>query len=146
MATRTTPDAVIDVLRNGSEGGDYDDDNEPSLDGYIAAASVIVDRVYTCSVSKNLTLSTTELELVERWLTAHFYCMSDQTYASKNTTQASASFKGQTGMGLEITNYGQMAKRLDYSGCLEAIDKRKFASVGWLGKFPSQQIPYEERS
>ncbi len=146
MAIRTTPDAVIDVLRNGSEGGDYDDDNEPSLDGYIDAASAITDRVAACAIKKNLSLSTTELELIERWVAAHNYCMSDQTYASKNTTQASASFKGQTGKGLEITNYGQTALRLDYSGCLSAIDKRQFAGVSWLGKPPSTQIPYEQRS
>lgn len=146
MAVRTTSDNVKGVLRLGSEGGDYDDVANPSLTPYIATANAITSRVYTCSVQKKLTLSTTELELIERWLAAHFYAMSDQTYAQRSTQGASGSFQGQTGMGLEATKYGQTALAVDYSGCLTAINKRQFASGFWLGKPASQQLDWEDRN
>lgn len=146
--SRTSSSAVQGILRVGSQGGDYDDENSPSLDPYIASATVIVDRVATCATAKGKTLTSTELELIERWLAAHFYCMSDVTYQSRSTAGASASFTGQTGMYLEGTRYGQMAVSLDYSGCLLAIAtgaQRKTAGFVWGGQRPSEQTNYSER-
>ncbi len=142
MAQRTTTSAVAAVMLPGK---DYDTDAAPSLQPFIDTASVIVDRVNTCATNKGITLSVGELELIERWLAAHCYCMSDQTYASKNTEGAGASFHGQTGLNLDATKYGQMAQSLDYSGCLSAINKRARASGFWLGKAPSSQINYNDR-
>lgn len=143
---RTTSPEVEAILRPGSQGGDYDDDNEPSLEPYIATASALVDRVATCATNKGITLSATELELIERWLAAHCYCLSDQTYASKSTEGASASFHGQTGMAIESTRYGQMALTLDVSGCLMALSKRQVASAGWLGKSDPDKLTYDQRN
>ncbi len=141
MSIRTTSDDVIALLQK-----DYDSINLPDLTGYIASANVVVDRVYTCSVAKDRTLTDTELELIERWLAAHFYATSDRPYKSKSTLKSSASFDGNTDKGLEATLYGQQAMAIDYSGCLEAIfSKRARASVTWLGKPPSEQIEYSDR-
>lgn len=137
---RTTSSAVQLILLK-----DYDGEDLPSLSPYIEAATAIVDRVESCASEKEIPLSATELELIERWLSAHFYQMSDQAYTSKSTGGASGSFKGQFGAGFEITTYGQMALRLDYSGCLSAIDKRQTAGAFWLGKEPSNQTPYYQR-
>lgn len=139
---RTTADQVIAVL---TPGQDYDLINNPDLTRQIKAASLTVDRIAACATTKGLTLSTEELTEIETWLAAHRYCISDKTYQSKSTGPASASFTGQTGKGCEATLYGQEALRLDYSGCLEAIDKRKFASAAWLGKSPTNQRSLEER-
>jgi hypothetical protein len=73
------------------------------------------------------------LELIERWLSAHFYALSDQTLASKSTSKASGSFHGQTQMDFDSTKYGQAAQNIDTSGCLRAIGKRQFGSSKWLG-------------
>lgn len=143
---RTDSDTVKGVLRLGSVGGDYDDVvGNPSLIPYIDAATLVVDRVASCAARRSRTLSTDELLKIETWLAAHFYAMSDQTYSSKSTSGASGSFHGQTGMNLDATKYGQTAKTLDYSGCLTAIDKRAFAGFTWLGKVPSEQVPYDQR-
>ena len=139
---RTTAAAVQAVL---APGKDYDTEDEPSLDPFIDTATAIVDRVEDCAVAKDRTLTDAELELIERWLAAHLYAMSDQTYASKSTAGASASFHGQTGMHLEATKYGQTALTVDYSGCLSAISKRQVARLVWLGKPPSEQLPYTDR-
>lgn len=137
---RTNPGAVQEILFK-----DYDSVNEPPLQGYIATASAVVDRVVTCATAKAVTLSAVELELIERWLSAHFYCMSDAPYASHSHLGRSASFQGQTGMYLEATKYGQTAAALDPSGCLVAISKNQRASFSWLGKRPSEQTDYADR-
>lgn len=139
---RTTEDAVEELL---SAGGDYDTLNNPSLIPFIQTANVIVTRVVTCATEKGITLSTEERELIERWLSAHFYVMSDQTYAAKGTEGASATFHGQTGMNLDASKYGQTAKMVDYSGCLNAIGNAQRASLSWLGKRPSEQTDYSDR-
>lgn len=140
---RTTAKAVVDVL---APGKDYDTVLNPSLQPFIDAANSIVNRVKTCAIAKGLALSTSELEIIERWLAAHYYVQSDQTYASKNTSNASASFQGKTEKFIEGSKYGQAAINLDYSGCLSAISKRTFASATWYGKPPSAQIDYKDRS
>jgi hypothetical protein len=138
---RTTKQAVLDVLQQ-----DYDYLKSPSLQAYLDTAKVITDRVQTGAAGRNKPLTIDELERVECWLAAHYYCMADPTYKSKNTDGASASFQGQDGKYLEQTRYGQTALRIDWSGFLEAMDKRKVAGVIWLGKNPGDQIDYEDRA
>lgn len=136
--SRTTTDAVQRLL-----GNDYapDADLTPSVE----SASAVVDRVVACATAKGKALTAAEAELVERWLSAHFYCQSDPQYQSKSTMGASGGFTGQTGMRLDNTRYGQQAQVIDYSGCLSAIGKRAVATGGWLGKTESEQLTYEER-
>ena len=137
---RTNAGKVQGILVN-----DYD--GYTTLEGYIETANVIVTRVEACAVAKGVTLTAAELELVERWLSAHFYAVQDKPYASNSTNKASASYHGQTGMYLEATLYGQMATRIDWSGCLAAIatGQRAVASADWLGKPPSEQTDYTQR-
>lgn len=127
---RTSEDLVKGVLLT-----DWGDEND--LTPFIAAASALVDRVKACSVLKNYTLSDSatgsECELIERWLAAHLYVQSDQNEASKTAGKGSAQFQGQTGMALDASKYGQMAKLIDASGCLTNLEKRQLPSFGWLG-------------
>lgn len=141
---RTTAAAVKLVL---AAGGDYDTENLPDLTPYIDAASMIVSRIDSCAVEKEIEYSDSDLETIERWIAAHAYAMSDQTYASKSTGGQSASFQGQTGMYLEATKYGQMALSLDYSGCLGLLGKPVIkASAVWLGKTVPERIDWEDRN
>ena len=137
---RTTPSAVQAILMR-----DYDTVNSPSLDGFIDSASSIVDRVVLCATDKDISISTIDRELIERWLAAHFYAMSDQPYKEKETERARGVYQGLTGMYFEGTKYGQMAVTLDSSGCLSAIGKRQVAGGFWSGKPPSEQLDYVQR-
>jgi hypothetical protein len=137
---RTNAGAVQKILMK-----DYDFVEIPTLQPFIESASAVVDRVVTCAINKGLPLTGTETELIERWLAAHFYAVSDKPYSSRSTDKASANFAGQTGMYLEFTQYGQQAVTLDWSGCLAALTKRNRASMDWLGKAPSAQIDYTDR-
>lgn len=142
MSIRTNDARVRSTL---APGNDYDLVNNPSLTRFIKIASLIVDRVDSCATDRGFTMTSDELLEIETWLAAHYYCMSDATYQSRSTASASGSFRGQTTMHMEATLYGQSAIDADYSGCLAAINKRAFAGVDWLGKVPSDQIPYRDR-
>lgn len=137
---RTSTAAVEGILL-----ADYD--GESDLAPFIDTATVMVDRVAACATRKGQTLTAAELELVERWLAAHYYANSDKPYASKTTERASATFHGRTSMYLEATLYGQTAARVDPSGCLQAVagQERKVASAFWVGKPRSEQTDYEDR-
>lgn len=135
---RTTSAAVIELL-----GDDYN--GTTVLTGFISTANVLVTRVAACAAAKGITLTAEELELMERWLSAHFYQQSDKGYSQRATLGASGTFGGKTDMGLNSTMYGQSAMTMDPSGCLAAITMRKTAGLLWLGKPPSDQIPYQNR-
>lgn len=141
---RTNTSKVKEIL--GDNYGPKLDGNLPNLQPFIDAASLVVSRVAICAAAKGMTLSGAELEMIERWLSAHGYALMDQTRASDSTDGASASFHGQTGMGLESTRYGQYAMTLDYSGCLSAIAKRRFGGMTWLGKTKTEQLSFDERN
>jgi hypothetical protein len=137
---RTSSAAVQAIL-----AGEYD--GSTSLDGYIETASAVVDDVVVCAARKALTHTAARLELIERWLAAHYYQQADPGYQAKATASASATFVGETGMYLEGTRFGQTAARLDSSGCLAAIggQTRRTAGAIWLGRPPSEQTDYHDR-
>lgn len=143
MPVRTSPSAVQGILLM-----DYDTINNPSLTPFIETASVIADEVADYASENSIAITSEKLELIERWLAAHCYCLSDQPYTFKQTKAVSANFQGKTAMYFEATKYGQMAVTLDSTGYLSTISE---GNVGvtvsgiWLGKPPSQQIPYVDR-
>jgi hypothetical protein len=143
MAIRTTADNVKAILVNH-----YDLSNSPDLTAFIATANVLTDQVDACDT--NNSLDATELELIERYLAAHFYAHSDQIAKSRTTGDASISFQGTTGKGLDSTQYGQTAMLLDETGCLtrkntQMIEGKKRATVTWMGKAKSAQTNYVDR-
>jgi hypothetical protein len=128
MAARTTSNSVKALLLR-----QYDANAAPSLTPFIDTATVLVDRMVAEDADGLLTAA--ELELIERYLAAHFYLHSDQALMSKSTGGASGSFQGQTGIGLDGSQYGQTAKRLDVTGYLVRMDQpqRPVSQVEWLG-------------
>ena len=137
MAIRVTEEEVGSVI-------DWDCTNI-DLKPFITVANVIADKVSSCASDKGLSLTSAQLKEIERYLAAHLYALRDAQYQSKSTERASATFQGQTGMGLDLTWWGQTAKVLDFSGCLAAYSAGARASLSWLGKAPSDQTNYEDR-
>lgn len=129
MTIRTTSSAVEGILVDHYDGA-------TSLTPFIETASSITNKV--SSNDTDSLLNATDLELIERWLAAHFYAHSDQLPQSKNTGRASASFQGQTGMVFNSTQYGQTALGLDITGYLAKLQAQAStgpikASAVWLG-------------
>jgi hypothetical protein len=108
---RTDADLVSKLLAKDYRPG-------ADLDAHILTASVLVDRVADAGMAAGAQVPDPLLELIERWLAAHAYCMVDQPYSSKSTEGSSGSFQGQTGKYYEATKYGQMAVSLDSTGTL----------------------------
>lgn len=116
------------------------------VDKFIDSAHAMMLRVEACAARKDITLTDEEKELIEAWLAAHLYTMSDKALTSKSTLSSSGSFHGQTAMRMEASLYGQQAMMIDPSGCLEALNSRKKGRGFWLGKRTQEQIPYDERN
>ena len=129
---RTSTDAVKAIL-----GSHYDTDLNPDLAPFVATANNLVDYV----VSQDLlgVLGSATLELIERWLSGHFYQLADPPFQYKQTGNTAATFQGKTGMALDSTYYGQMAKTLDTTGTLAHLSEtategqRKRVGIVWLG-------------
>lgn len=137
MAVRTSPALVKEIIEF---------DTDLSMQPFIIAASNMVDQL-AAEADTEYTLAAATLELIERWLAAHFYAMRDQQYSSKSTGGAGGSFQGQTSMVLTATQYGQMAMLLDTTNWLskrsrEVLEGRKRMIFTWVGNEPEDIESY----
>lgn len=137
---RTTATLVKGVLLD--DYGLRADGSEPDLTPFIRVANLMVTQVNSDATDKSVTLSTAQLREIETWLAAHFYTKADPVLANKSQGGASGTFvRSQK----EPEPYKDMAIVLDVSGSLNALLNRQTASVIWLGKAASDQIPYSQR-
>lgn len=141
MAVRTSADKVREYL-----GSNYDTISTPKLLLQIRLANAFVNRVVTCAARKDYTHTSDELELLEMLLACHFYTNQDKVAQSSSQGGASDSFQGQTGQGLESSDFGQSAILADTSGCVRALAKGSVASAEWLGKPANEARSYEDRN
>lgn len=122
---RTTPTLVGDIVEV---------DDTISLVPFIDTASELVTEV--CGSAG---YSDTRLELIERWLSAHFYKIRDQAVANEKAGPAQTAYQYQVGLGLAQTKEGQQAMILDTKGGLAALSKRteqgnsQHPGITWLG-------------
>lgn len=70
-------------------------------------------------------LGETLLTQIELWMAAHFLAMKDQRKSAVKVGDLSVTYQGQTGMGLNATQYGQQALAMDTSGTLSALDSKR---------------------
>ncbi|MFA5526892.1 MAG: DUF4054 domain-containing protein [Acholeplasmataceae bacterium] len=103
---------------------------EADINAFIGGAAALVDSVV------GTVTDTLKFEIV-RWLTAHLIASTrEQQIAEATAGPASVKFQGQSGLGLNSTQYGQQVKILDASGKLAALDKQKVAaSLFAIGSF-----------
>ena len=94
--------------------------NIENLRPFIVSADTMVTEYLSSSG-----LSDALLKEITKWLAAHMVASVDRREKSESFGDASRSFDGQTGMGLDATMYGQQAKLLDTTGTLATIGKRK---------------------
>lgn len=89
---------------------------------FIDAAVAVTDDCFNgVSISNDL------LKQIQTWLTAHLIEMSEGRgrVKSEKVLSASITYDTSTGMGLDGTTYGQMAKTLDSTGCLATLGQKK---------------------
>ena len=112
-----------------------------STQQFIDAATLVIDRVVTCATAKGFTHTAAELEMIERYLAAHYYTKSDAYMTSKSTGGASASWS-RSPEGDFLT----VAKDLDPSNCLAATIARTTAGMAWLGSTQGETLSWDERN
>jgi hypothetical protein len=94
-----------------------------------------------------------ELHDIELYLAAHFYCISRPRPVSESVGGVGESKQHTEAIGLDSNEYGQMAKRLDWSGALASLDNRMrkglrtSVSLTWMGKenteFEGDDVTYD---
>jgi hypothetical protein len=92
---------------------------------FIEVASNLVDR--TCVSSG---YDTATLELIERWLSAHFYAIRDMRRATQQVGSVLESFQHKVDLNLAVTVYGQQAMIIDSEGNLAALNRRTVDGSG----------------
>ena len=97
-----------------------DFDSSVSLGAFITAASLTIDQHLS-----GQGLSNELLKEIERWLAAHLAAVYQPAAASEREGDKSATYEGQTGLGLDFTRYGQQVKLLDPTGTLANLGRRK---------------------
>lgn len=135
--SRTNDSAVRGIIET---------DSSVSLKPFIQTAASLVDWLEAQDAADQSLLSDDTLELIERYLAAHFYQANrDRNYSSKSTGRSSGSFQGQTAMVLTSTDPGQTAILLDVTNKLSRRSKeaeegnRKRVGFTWLGT-PSDSV------
>jgi len=110
MAERVTDQEVRDIFET-----DISD-----LAPFITAANI--------TVNENLSgqgLTDAALKEIERWLSAHMATARDPRTSKESMGDASETYQGDSGLGLDSSRYGQMVKTLDPTGRLTSLGKRK---------------------
>lgn len=87
------------------------------LDPFIETANALVTEVCV-----PLGYDGVRLELIERWLSAHFYAIRDPRAKTEQAGEVQESFWGKIDLGFNQTREGQMAMLLDTKGGLKALD------------------------
>lgn len=116
---RTTAEAV------GGEEGIIEVDDSISLEPFIEAANELVTEICAAVMQDDGVTpfhSNSRLELIERWLSAHFYAVRDPRAHVEQVGLIRSHFESKVEYGLKNTRYGQQALRFDTSGALAAFD------------------------
>jgi hypothetical protein len=109
-------------------------DSTISLTPFITVANLMVTKHCV-----DTTFTADELKEIERWLSAFLYAVRDPRTTSEGAEGVSVSYQKSSSLGLDVNEYGQMAKRLDWSGALAALDNstknglRRSVTLEWLG-------------
>ena len=125
MGVRTTDEAVEGIIEV---------DAAIPLTPFIEAASHLVTKVCV-----NTGYDAVDLELIERWLSAHMYAIRDPRYLVERAGSVLAEYRSKVDLGFDVTHYGQQAMRLAYNGELaklnEKIKQGKVQTIGvnWVG-------------
>ena len=115
--------------------------NEGDISPFIETANALVEECCATATKGDGTPYYTDarLELIERWLSAHFYVMRDQAIASEKAGPVSANYQYDVGKMLQGSRFGQQAITLDTYGGLAALSKSMEEGqtgrpgVTWLG-------------
>lgn len=112
--------------------------DDAAMAPFIDVAGELVTEHCTGASGPATPYTDTRLELVERWLAAHFYSCRDPRAKSEGAGSVNVTYDITGGLGFDGTTYGQTAMRLDTNGGLTRLNEntkkgKPNAKVIWLG-------------
>jgi hypothetical protein len=112
---------------------------------FIATATALTDKV--SDEDDDSLMSAALLKWVEVYLAAHFCALKYPQYQQNKTLDASATYQGRTGRGLDGTWWGGQALDIDVTGYLKMINSDERIKVGfdWVGLPESGQTDFVDR-
>ena len=140
---RVTPAEVAKIV---------DVDEEADLNEYIDFANELVTEVCAAAVKTVAGVevpfhSSSRLKVIEKWLSAHAYCIFDARAERERVGPISFEAQHKVDLCLDVTHYGQQAKLLDTSGGLARLDEIAKGNIKlslvigrilWLGTKPEE--------
>ncbi len=139
---RTDAESVARLLEDFD--GDAESADEDLFEPFILSSNELVTELCTDS-----DYSDARLELIERWLAAHFWTISHQQVKFFSAQKVQESYDSKVDLYLNQTKYGQMAQMLDTKGNLAALNNvakdiiKRVAGGTWLGKTSEEVEPWE---
>lgn len=132
---RTTPTKVRGIVT------DLREDSTIDLTAAIETANVFVTSICIPFVKPDGTsLSAIELEMVERWLAAHFWSVDNPKLLMEIIGRSQDTIQGKVDLGLRLTHYGQQALILSQGALAPYADgKPKQIKMRWLGRTRAQR-------
>jgi len=129
MAVRTTATAVEGILQESPS---------LTLTPFIETASYLVDKCCENATQADGTdwYDATDLELIERWLSAHFYHIAATRPNREEAGSVAETMRSKVDLKLNLTHYGGQAMLLDVAGGLTNLNNKGVAiaaGVTWLG-------------
>jgi hypothetical protein len=115
--------------------------NDAAMLPFITIANELVTEYCTGTNGPTTEYSEERLELIERWLAAHFYTNRDPRATNESAGAVSVGYQSSVGLGFDTSHYGQTAMRLDTNGGLSTLNEnmkkgRPRVRVSWLGTEP----------
>ncbi len=125
---RTTPTLVAGII-------EWDNIDVPDLTPFIDIANELVTE--RCAITSGTPpvniygYTDYRLELIERWLAAHFYAVRDPRATQEGVGPLTENYQSRVDLGLNSSTYGQQVMRLDTSGSLAILNNaaNKYAKV-----------------
>jgi hypothetical protein len=138
MAVRTNATNVKGIIEVDATIIKVDSD----LDPFIEVANELVTEQCTGTNGPATAYTATRLELIERWLAAHFYTNRDPRPTNEKAGPVGAAYQSRVDLGFDTSHYGQHAMRLDTNGGLAALNQsvkkggKQTVGFTWLGTTP----------
>jgi hypothetical protein len=114
---RTTPEAVKKILVKYASGVDFT--------AFIAPASdLVTEWCVNIPYAPRFPYASWRLEMIERWLAAHFYTAFHRQPIEKKLGEGTVKWDPKMGAwGFETSSYGQIAMTLDSNGSLARLNR-----------------------
>lgn len=127
---------------SGAVSGIIEVDTTIPLTPFIDTASMLIEKVVATATNPDGSAyhNSADLEIIERWLAAHFYATRDPRATYEQASSVAEKVESKTDLGLHNSKYGQAAMILDTSGKLAAYNQSltkggvyRDLTLTWLG-------------